>query len=54
MIANTTDKCIRIDTNLTKDMDVYIIDEDHKLTKTYISASSFNLFGNQVIYIKNF
>ena len=54
MIANATDKCIRIDTNLDKNMDVYIIDENHNLTKTFIQADSFNLFGNQVIYIKNF
>ena len=53
MIANTSGKDIDIETNVSG-FDVYLIDENHFMTKEEMSSSSLKLLNNQTVYIKNF
>lgn len=53
IITNVSGKDERVYTNLGKDFEAYIIDEDNMMTPVDIDASNFTLKENQVILLKN-
>lgn len=54
MIANISEECKTIETNVNDKMDIYLIDENHFMTKEEMNAKEFVLEKNQVVFIKNY
>ena len=53
IISNTAGKDVEIKTNIESDMKVYLIDEKHHMTKTYLAPDIFTLKKDQVVFIRN-
>ena len=54
MIVNRSEEKRRINTNVTKECVVYLIDKDHYMTETDLSVTELVLESNQVALIKNY
>lgn len=53
MISNPTDHEVEVQTNLSQDMNVFLIDQDNFFVKTDFSSSRFTLKPYQVVHIQN-
>lgn len=53
LISNTSGADAEIKTNIESDLHVYLIDEKHHMTKTYLAPDSFLLKKDQVVFIRN-
>ena len=53
MIVNHSEEARQVHLNVEKDFSVYLIDQNHFITKTDRSAADFTLEANQVVLIKN-
>ena len=53
MVVNHSQESRRIQTDISPDCAVYLIDRDHFITKTDASAADFVMEPNQVVLIKN-
>ena len=53
MIVNHSEETQRICTNMDKSFTIYLIDKEHYLTKTELSATEFTMEPNQIVFITN-
>ena len=53
MVTNVSDEDKEISVNLGDDFEVYMIDEENTLTKTYLNPKKFLLKSNQTVLVRN-
>ena len=54
MIVNHSEECRQICLDVDDGFSVYVLDQDHYLTKADLSASNFTMEANQIMLIKNY
>jgi hypothetical protein len=54
MLVNHFDEERKVQINNVSDCDVYLIDQDHYITKADVSATDFVIAPHQVVLIKNY